>query len=94
MLLNVDEKMSRKMLFINKVLLKKVEENSMQKLPKIMIPIYLLPQELNGVQISYMEEFPKYPDFNRDLNVAVKNAVAEIAKQYGVTKYELTYRLS
>lgn len=65
----------------------------MQKLPKIMIPIYLLPQELNGVQISYMKEFPKYPDFNKDLNIAVRNAVSEIAKQYGVTKYELTYKL-
>jgi len=65
----------------------------MIKLPKIMIPIYLMPQELNGVQINYMEEFPKYPDFNKDLNVAVRNAVAEVAKQYGVTKYELTFKL-
>ena len=65
----------------------------MIKLPKIMIPIYLLPQELNGVQINYIEEFPKYPDFNKDLNIAVRNAISAVAKQYNVTKYELTFKL-
>ena len=65
----------------------------MTKLPKIMIPIYLLPQELSGVQVNYMEEFPKYSDFNKDLNIAVRNTIAAVAKQYDVTKYELTFKL-
>ncbi len=65
----------------------------MNKLTKIMIPIYLIPQELNGVKITYIEEFPNYPDFNKDLNVAVKNAISQVMTQYGITKYELTYKL-